>query len=81
MSRPTLPGRDDIVAILAELTDQPVAEVGERISSLDLARLLYEVETRHGLVLDLDDDEMSRMATVTGAAEVIHRTGTSTADG
>lgn len=81
MSRPTLPGREDIVAILAELTDRPVGEVSERISSLDLARLLYEVEIRHGLALDLSDDEMSRMSTVTGAAEVIHRTGTSTVDG
>jgi acyl carrier protein len=67
----TVPGRDEIVALLAVLTDRPPAEVGESIDSLELARLLYEAERRYGIPLDVSDDELTRMSTVTGAVEVV----------
>jgi acyl carrier protein len=67
----TVPARDDIVVILAEVTGRSPDAVGEEIDSLELMRLVYELEQRYGIELELDDDELARMSTVSGAAEVI----------
>jgi len=66
-----LPGRDDVVAMLASYGDRPAAAVRERIDSLELAWLIHQVEQRYGVAIDLDDDALARMATVTDAVEVL----------
>lgn len=43
----------------------------ERIDSLELAWLLHRVVEDYGVELDLDDDQLGRMDTVSGAAEVL----------
>ena len=63
--------RAGIVALLATLGDRDPADVPDRVDSLELAWLVHQVEQRHGVRLDLDDDELLRMATVAGAAEVL----------
>jgi hypothetical protein len=63
--------RAEIVALLATLGDRDPADVPDRVDSLELAWLVHKVEQRLGVRLDLGDDELDRMATVTGAAEVL----------
>jgi acyl carrier protein len=46
-------------------------EVVEKIGSLELAWLISEVEQRYGRRLDLDDDTLSQMTTVSGAVAAI----------
>jgi hypothetical protein len=64
------PQRSDVVAMLATYGDRQPEQVPETISSLELAWLLHQVEQRYGPV-DIDDEMYVRMATVTGAVEVL----------
>lgn len=63
--------REDVVAMVASFGDRPVAEVGERIDSIQLAWLVHQVEQRYGVQIELDDDQFGRMNTITGAVEVL----------
>lgn len=68
---PAAPDRDAVVAMLAGYGERSPEQVRERIDSLELAWLVHQVEQRHGRMLDLDDDVLVRMTTVTGAVEVL----------
>ncbi len=57
--------------MVASFGDRPVAEVGERIDSIQLAWLVHQVEQRYGVEIELDDDQFGRMSTVSGAVEVL----------
>jgi acyl carrier protein len=63
-------GRPDVVAMLATYGERRPEQVPEEIDSLELAWLIHQVEQRYGL-LDVDDDSLARMSTVTGAVEVL----------
>jgi hypothetical protein len=63
-------GRPDVVAMLATYGDRQPEEITEEISSLELAWLMHQIEQRYG-ALDVDDDTLTRMSTVTGAVEVL----------
>jgi hypothetical protein len=65
------PGRDEVVAMLATYRDRDPSQVHERIDSLEMAWLVHQVEQRYRTVLDLDDDSLARMSTVTGAVELL----------
>jgi acyl carrier protein len=65
------PDRDEIVAMLATYGNREPAAVRERIDSLDLAWLVHQVEQRYDVTLDLSDDQLTRMSTVSGAVEVL----------
>ena len=65
------PDRDDIVAMLATYGNREPAAVRERIDSLDLAWLVHQVEQRYEVTLDLADEQLARMSTVSGAVEVL----------
>jgi hypothetical protein len=67
MSQRTAPGRDDVVTMLAGFGDRRPDEVSEQLDSLELTWLITNVEQRYGLTLDLDDEELSQMKTITGA--------------
>lgn len=72
MSAPAVaPGREDVIALLAEHGECGPDAVGERIDSLQLAWLVHAVEERYGVRLDLDDDELETMDTVDGAVTVL----------
>lgn len=71
MSSQPLLERADLVAILAALGDRRPESVGEELGSLELAWLVAQVEERHGLVLDLTEEELYRLSTVTGAVELL----------
>ena len=62
--------RSDVVAMLATYGDRQPEQVPEAIDSLELAWLIHQIEQRYG-VLDVDDDMIARMSTVTGVVDVL----------
>jgi acyl carrier protein len=62
--------QSEVVAMLATYGDRRPDQVSEAIDSLELAWLIHQVEQRYG-GLDIDDDAIARMSTVTGAVEVL----------
>ncbi len=69
---PDAPGRAEVIAMLATLGDRQAEEVGERIGSLELTWLLTQVEQRYDITIDLSDEELDRMMTVSGAVAALH---------
>jgi hypothetical protein len=65
-----VPERSDVIAMLATYGDRQPGQVPEAIDSLELAWLIHQVEQRYG-ELDIDDDMIARMSTVTGAVDVL----------
>ena len=72
MSQPAGPSRDDVVGMLASLGQRSPDEVAERIGSLELTWLITKVEQRYGVMLDLTDEELDRMTTISGAVTALH---------
>jgi acyl carrier protein len=68
--QPGGPQREDVVAMLATYGDRQPDQVPEAIDSLELAWLIHQIEQRYG-VLDVDDDMITRMSTVTGVLDVL----------
>jgi hypothetical protein len=64
------PQRSDVVAMLATYGDRQPDQVPEAIDSLELAWLIHQIEQRYGM-LDVDDDALARMSTVTGVLGVL----------
>jgi hypothetical protein len=62
--------RSEVVALLATYGGRHPEQVPEAIDSLELAWLIHQVEQRYG-VLEIDDDALPRMSTVTGAVDVL----------
>jgi hypothetical protein len=62
--------RSEVVAMLATYGERRPEQVPEAIDSLELAWLIHQVEQRYGGI-DIDDDAIARMSTVTGAVDVL----------
>jgi len=69
MSQP--PSRDEVIALLATFGDRAHSEVAEQISSLELTWLITKVELRYDVTLDLSDEELTEMTTVSGAVAAL----------
>jgi hypothetical protein len=78
---PEPPSRDDVVAILAMLGTTPPDEDIEKIGSLEQAWLISQIEERYNVTLDLSDEKLAQMATVSGAVEALARMLVSVEDG
>ena len=63
--------REEVIAVLAKLGDRTPGDVTEHIGSLELAWLISEVEQRYGVALDLSDEAMEGMLTVTNAVTTL----------
>ncbi len=63
--------RTDILEMLAPMGGPGSHEPNETIDSMELAWLVAQVETRYGVSLPLEDDELARMSTVDGAVDVL----------
>lgn len=63
--------RDEVVAMLAALGDRPGEEVGDAIGSLEVTWLITQVEQRYGVTLDLSDDQLNQMTTVSSAVTTL----------
>jgi hypothetical protein len=70
--------RSDVVAMLASYGDRQPEQVPEAIDSLELAWLIHQIEQRYG-VLDVDDETLARMSTVTGVVGVLTDMGVGSA--
>jgi len=70
VTTPDAPTRTDVVAMLATYGDRDPGQVPEAIDSMELAWLLHQIAQRYGDI-DLDDDLLARMSTVTGVVEVL----------
>lgn len=66
------PSRDDVLAMLATYGDRQPEDIAEGIDSLELAWLVHQLEQHYGVPIDLADEDLARMSTVTGAVEVLH---------
>jgi acyl carrier protein len=75
------PGHSEVIEILAALGDRAPDQVAEEIGSLELAWLVSQVEERYGTTLDLDDEALWQMKTVSGAVTTIHQMLAGTEDG
>jgi hypothetical protein len=62
--------RSDVVAMLATYGDRQPEQVPEAIDSLELAWLIHQIEQRCG-PLDVDDDMLARMSTVTSVVDLL----------
>ena len=62
--------RSDVVAMLATYGDRQSEQVPEAIDSLELAWLIHQIEQRYG-PLDVDDDMLARMSTVTSVVGLL----------
>ena len=71
MSQPAAPGRTDVIAMLAAFGQRSPDEVAEEIGSLELIWLITKVEQQCGVTLDLSDDTMAQMTTVSGAVSAL----------
>ena len=58
--------------MLATYGDRQPQDIAENIDSLELAWLVHQLEQHYGEPLDLDDDALARMSTVSGTVEVLH---------
>jgi len=65
--------RETVIGIIAGHRNQPAATVPEQIDSLGVAWLVHEAERLLRLPLELTDDLLEQMSTVTGAVEVLRR--------
>ena len=65
------PLRSDVVAMLATYGDRQADQIPESIDSLELVWLIHQIEQTYGHVLDVDDDMLVRMSTVSGVVDVL----------
>ena len=70
---PGSPGREEVIAILARLGSRSPGEVTEKIGSLEVAWLISEVEQRYKMTLDLSDEAMAQLQTLSGAVATLQR--------
>jgi hypothetical protein len=78
MTAAEVPNRESVTAILAAYAHCPPSGVAEQVDSLGVAWLVYEAERRFGIMLELDDEVLDQLSTVTGAVETLqaaHRQG------
>lgn len=81
MAAQPVPGRAELVDMLAELTAKPATEVPERLGSMELAWLVHLVEQRYDTRLELTDDQLAGIRTVDDAQQVFRTCLTAAADG
>lgn len=67
--------------MLATYRDRPLEAVGERIDSVELAWLVHELEQRYGSGLELSDEQLEQMTTVSETVDVLRAAMTVTAKG
>ncbi len=63
--------REDVLAMLAGLGTRGADSTLERLSSMEVAWLVHQVEQRYDVELDLDDEELARLRTVSDAVQLL----------
>jgi acyl carrier protein len=57
--------------MLADLGTRGPDSTLERLTSMEVAWLVHRVEQRYGLELDLDDEQLARLRTISDAVQVL----------
>jgi hypothetical protein len=73
MSPATPLGRAEVVEILAGLGGRGPQSVDEALGSLELTWLITELEQRYSVVLELSESDLSGIATISDALDVLNR--------
>jgi len=63
--------RAEVLQMLQPLNERSQDPGRERLSSMEVAWLVHQVEQRYGRQLDLDDDQLTRLRTVSDAVAVL----------
>ena len=63
--------RADVLAMLAGLGTRGAGSELERLTSMEVAWLVHQVEQRYGVELDLEDEELARLRTVSDAVTLL----------
>ena len=64
--------RAQLVSMLAPLAHRSRDPEAERLDSMEVAWLVHQVEQRYQLRLDLDDDQLAKMRTITDAVRLFN---------
>ncbi len=71
MSEAQAPDRADVIEMLASFGQRAPEDVAEQIGSLELTWLITKVELRYGVTLDLSDETLEQMSTVSSAVTAL----------
>lgn len=71
MSQLATPSREEVITMLASFGQRSDAEVAEQIGSLELTWLITKVELRYNVTLDVSDEALAQMTTVSGAVAAL----------
>ncbi len=71
MSESPSPDRTQVIEMLAAFGQRSVDEVPEHIGSLELTWLITKVESQYGVMLDLSDETLAQMTTVSTAVTAL----------
>jgi len=63
--------RADVLQMLQPLNERSQDPARERLNSMEVAWLVHQVEQRYGRQLDLDDDQLAQLRTVSDAVAVL----------
>jgi acyl carrier protein len=63
--------RAEVLQMLQSLNERSQVPDRERLSSMEVAWLVHQVEQRYGRQLDLDDDQLNQLRTVSDAVAVL----------
>lgn len=63
--------RADVLAMLADLGTRGTDSELERLSSMEVAWLVHQVEQRYDVELDLDDEQLARLRTISDAVSLL----------
>ncbi len=64
--------RADVLAMLAELGTRGADSALERLSSMEVAWLVHRVEQRYEVELDLDDEQLAQLRTISDAVRQLN---------
>jgi hypothetical protein len=64
--------RAQLVSMLAPLAHRSRDPEAERLDSMEVAWLVHQVEQHYHVRLDLEDDELAKMGTITDAVQLLN---------
>jgi acyl carrier protein len=71
MSQNAAPDRAEVIEMLASFGQRSIDEVPEHIGSLELTWLITKVESHYGVMLDISDETLASMTTVSSAVTAL----------
>jgi acyl carrier protein len=63
--------RADVLQMLQSLNERATDPARERLSSMEVAWIVHQVEQRYSVELDLDDDQLAKLRTIEDAVQLL----------